>query len=120
MEDLIAKLKKVFDDGDDVILTYTRGEEKASFTLSEPPSLGRYLTVVNDSDKEFSIGYDELEKYFDNPSSAVKTTNKGDVTLSIKIEMGVENPAEEPDPLGEQLINKLKPIIREMMRGNYG
>ena len=71
-----------------------------------------------DTGKGYFIEYQVLEDYFKNPNRQY-----GESTLKIKIEpsfKSLDPSAEKENPFEEQLINKLKPVIKEMMRGNYG
>ena len=119
IDDLIEKLREVEEDGDEVIFTYTKGDQQKSLIMLRLPEKGNKdgLVVQDESDnEEYTVGRDELLSYVENPNAkSLKGT-----TLSIELKPGFDNPDAEPDPLGEELINKFKPIIREMMRGNYG
>ena len=111
------------EDGDEVYFDYVDDESTRRFRLLQvPEDMSQEIKLEDEStDESTKIPFKWLKNYFENPAE-----NLGeDTRLDIKIEPGFDfsgiNPsAEKDDPFGEQLISKLKPVIKEMMRGNYG
>jgi len=117
-------LRKTLEAGDEVYFDYVGDKSTRRFRLLEvPEDMTQEIELENESTNESITGpFDWLENYFKNPTEVL--AKDSNTRLDIKIESSFDplniDPSAEKEPLEEQLVNKLKPVIKEMMRGNYG
>ena len=123
MEEFVGYLRNTLEANDEIYFNYIDDESVDTYrVLKIPENETQKIRLEKESNgQQFEVGYKILKDYFKNPATAAKEYDGFEIEIQPSFDfLGIDPSTERDDPLEEQLVNKLKPVIKEMMRGNYG